>query len=139
MNHKHYILYAEDDHDDLYMVKQAFHQFDSEIELIHVSNGLEALEELNHGHQVGKLPCLIILDINMPGLDGRDTLARIKQSENLNHLPVVLFTTSSSEKDKSFAQKWGADFITKPLVYSELENLARRFLHICSSEVSAHA
>lgn len=139
MNHKHYILYAEDDHDDLYMVKQAFHQFDSDIELIHASNGLEALEQLNHGHQIGKLPCLIILDINMPGLDGRETLARIKQSEALHQLPVVLFTTSSSEKDKSFAQQWGADFITKPLVYAELENLARQFLHICSSEVSAHA
>lgn len=138
-NHKHAILYAEDDHDDLFMVKQAFEQYDGSTALHHVNNGFEALQYLNKARIKNEFPCLIILDINMPGMDGREALIRIKQTEDFKNIPAVLFTTSSSDIDKAFARKWGAEFITKPLIYSELEELAKRFLHLCSSSVSAKA
>jgi CheY-like chemotaxis protein len=138
-DHKHTILYAEDDLDDLFMIRQAFGQFDGTTQLIHASNGFEALEQLNQTKTQGHLPCLIILDINMPGMNGREALIRIRQSDNFKNIPVVLFTTSSSEMDRAFAKKWGAEFITKPLVYSELEELAKRFISLCTSSVSARA
>jgi CheY-like chemotaxis protein len=72
----------------------------------------------------------------MPGMDGRETLVRIRQTETFCKIPVVLFTTSSSDGDKSFASQWGAHFITKPQVYSELEILANRFLNLCESNVT---
>ena len=134
--HKHIILYAEDDPDDLFMVQQAFEKFDDSIELVHASNGFEAIQKLNHYHSQHNSPCLVILDINMPGMDGKETLIRIRQSEVFHKITVVLFTTSSSDSDKSFANKWGAEFITKPLVYSELEVLAKEFLNFCTSAVS---
>jgi CheY-like chemotaxis protein len=137
--HKHTILYAEDDLDDLFMIRQAFEQFDGATTLQHVSNGFEALEQLNKAKANKQLPCLIILDINMPGMNGREALIRIRQSEDFREIPVVLFTTSSSELDKAFARKWGAEFITKPLIYSELEQLAKRFVALCTSTVSAKA
>lgn len=137
--HKHTILYAEDDLDDLFMIRQAFDQYDGTTEIHHANNGFEALQILNEGRVDHQLPCLIILDINMPGMDGRETLIRIKQSEDFKNIPVVLFTTSSSEVDKLFARKWKAEFITKPLIYSELENLARHFLCLCTSKVSEEA
>lgn len=137
--HNHAILYAEDDQDDLFMVKQAFEQYDSNVELHHASNGFGALQYLNEARITHQLPCLIILDINMPGMDGRETLIRIKQTEDLKNIPVVLFTTSSSDIDRVFARKWGAEFITKPLVFSELEELAKRFLSLCTASVSAKA
>ena len=138
-DHKHTILYAEDDLDDLFMIRQAFEQFDSNTQLLHANNGFEALEQLNKAKAEKNLPCLIILDINMPGMNGREALIRIRQSEIFKEVPVVLFTTSSSELDKAFAKKWGAEFITKPLVYSELEELAKRFASLCTSSVSARA
>lgn len=137
--HDHIILYAEDDPDDLFMIRQAFEQFDGATALLHATNGFDALEQLNQAKQNQQLPCLIILDINMPGMNGREALIRIKESEDFKNIPVVLFTTSSSELDKAFARKWGAEFITKPLVFSELEELARRFLSLCASAVSAKA
>lgn len=137
--HKHTILYAEDDLDDLFMIRQAFEQFDGTTELVHAGNGFEALEQLTEAKKNGRLPCLIILDINMPGMNGREALIRIRQSEEYKNLPVVLFTTSSSELDKAFARKWGAEFITKPLIYSELEELAKRFVTLCTSAVSQKA
>ena len=80
--HKHTILYAEDDADDLYMVNQAFQQFDSSIRLIHALNGFEALKYLGDLKEADMTPCLIILDVNMPGMDGKETLIRIKQSDD---------------------------------------------------------
>jgi len=139
VSHKHTILYAEDDLDDLFMIRQAFEQFDSETQMLHANNGFEALDQLNKAKSDQHLPCLIILDINMPGMNGREALIRIRQSENFKHIPVVLFTTSSSELDKAFAKKWGAEFITKPLVYSELEELAKRFVSLCTASVSERA
>src|SRR5256885_372719 len=138
-SHKHVILYAEDDHDDLYMVREAFQQFDHSIELVHVSNGVEAIDRLINMHRNRSLPCLVILDVNMPGMNGRETLAYIKQADELKNIPVALFTTSSGETDKLFAKKWNAEFITKPLVYAELEELARTFLNLCTSTVSQKA
>jgi len=137
--HKHTILYAEDDLDDLFMIRQAFEQFDGSAQILHANDGFEALEELKKAKDRQQLPCLIILDINMPGMNGREALIRIRQSEHFKEIPVVLFTTSSSELDKAFAKKWGAEFITKPLVFSELEDLAKRFVSLCTSSVSERA
>jgi CheY-like chemotaxis protein len=136
---KHTILYAEDDLDDLFIVQQAFQKYDDSISVIHAGNGQKAIEYLNGLEKDDLLPCLIILDMNMPGMDGRETLVRLKQSPEYNAIPVVIFTTSSNEPDKDFATKWGADFITKPLAYSELELLAKRFVDKCNFEVSKRA
>ena len=136
-DHKHTILYADDDLDDLLMIQQAFEQLDGTTELLHASNGFEALEQLNKAKAEKRLPCLVILDINMPGMNGREALIRMRQSDNFKNIPVVLFTTSSGEFDRAFAKKWGAEFITKPLVFAELEELARRFVSLCTASVSA--
>ena len=90
---KHTIFYAEDDLDDLFIVKQAFQTYDGAIKIIHANNGLEALEVLQELCEVDTLPCLILLDINMPGMDGRETLIRIKQHERLKHIPAAMFST----------------------------------------------
>jgi CheY-like chemotaxis protein len=138
-DHKHTILYAEDDLDDLFMIKQAFEKFDGNTQLLHANNGFEALDQLNKAKAERHLPCLVILDINMPGMNGREALIRIRQSDDYKSTPVVLFTTSSSELDRAFARKWGAEFITKPLIFSELEELAKRFISLCTASVSARA
>lgn len=131
MSEKHTIFYAEDDLDDLFIVKQAFQTHDGNIRLVHAHNGLEALETLKNLHENNSLPCLILLDINMPGMDGRETLVRIKQHDQLKDIPAVMFSTSSSSLDKEFASKWNARFFTKPLVYSEMEKMVDTFLSLC--------
>jgi FOG: CheY-like receiver len=135
----HTILYVEDDLDDLYLVHEAFEKYNSGIKVVHAKDGFEALKYLNRLNENDPLPCLIILDINMPGMDGRETLIRIKQSIRFKDIPVVLFTTSSSERDMHFARKWNAEFITKPLVYAELEELAKSFTNLCHFEMKTRA
>jgi DNA-binding response OmpR family regulator len=63
---------------------------------------------------LNNLPGLIILDLNLPGMDGKKVLREIKSHPVLSHIPVVLFTTSSSELDKIFASKEGVKIFTKP-------------------------
>jgi CheY-like chemotaxis protein len=82
-------------------------------------------------------PCLILLDINMPGMDGRETLIRIKQDDRLRHIPAAMFSTSSSTFDQEFAAKWSARFFTKPLVYSEMEKMVDAFVALCTHSMAA--
>jgi len=135
-HHKHTIVYAEDDWDDVHFVQDCFKKYDGRIELRHASNGAEALTLLDDLLQKQVKPCLIILDINMPLMDGRQALVKIKGHPQLNKVPVVLFTTSNSHLDKEFAQKWGADFITKPLRFAEVEGLAEEFVKRCDAEMA---
>jgi CheY-like chemotaxis protein len=136
LQNKHTILYAEDDWDDVQFVRDCFKKYDDRIDLVHAQNGSEAINMLNELHQKGITPCLVILDINMPLMDGRQALVKIKGSNHLRKIPVVMFTTSNSYLDKDFARKWGADFITKPLRYSEVEGLAEEFVRRCDVEMN---
>src|SRR5688572_7747309 len=95
------ILYAEDDLDDLDMVKLAFEN-QNNIEIKHAHDGNEAFAYLNSVGNNKQLPCLIILDINMPGMDGRQTLLQLKQHDTYKNIPVVMFTTSNSPTDIEF-------------------------------------
>ncbi|HEU4473113.1 MAG TPA: response regulator, partial [Flavisolibacter sp.] len=78
------------------------------------------------------LPCLVILDINMPVLDGKETLSIIKKTEALQNIPVVVFTTSESELDRLFCQRLNTEMITKPPSYSSLEMIVVRLLNFCN-------
>ncbi|HEX2534364.1 MAG TPA: response regulator [Chitinophagaceae bacterium] len=128
----HLIVYAEDDMDDLNLVKEAFSRQDGHTaDIIHADNGLRALKLLEEMADKNELPCLIILDINMPVMDGKEALSRIRQHDRLKHIPVTVFTTSNSKMDAMFAHRYGADFITKPLRYAEVEELAMRFIQRC--------
>ena len=135
MTSKHTILYAEDDLDDLLMVREAFEKHDH-IEVIHATNGWEAINILRSMQSNHILPCLIIMDINMPVMDGKEALIKIKTDDAIKEIPVVLFSTSNSLADQNFALKWNVDLITKPLHYDDLESIAREFVNRCNFEIN---
>jgi CheY-like chemotaxis protein len=66
-------------------------------------------------------PVVILLDLNMPGKDGKDVLREIKENEALRTIPVIVMTTSSSERDRQLSYQFGANcFVTKPDSYKEM-------------------
>ncbi|MEO6069753.1 MAG: response regulator [Chitinophagaceae bacterium] len=134
---KHTIVYAEDDVDDLQLVTECFASYKDKIELLHAPNGQEVVDLLHQLLKNEVIPCLIILDINMPVLDGKQALVKIKSSPGLKDIPTILFTTSNSSMDVSFAKNWGADFITKPLRYEEISKLAKEFSSRCDEEIKS--
>lgn len=132
---KHTILYAEDDFDDLYIVQQAFERHDH-IRIVHAVDGREAISKLETMADQKILPCLVILDINMPVLNGREALYQIRQHPVLSPLPAVLFSTSNSPADAAFAETHDAVLITKPIEFRELEDIALLFIDRCNFEIN---
>jgi len=132
---KHLVLYADDDKDDIILVEEAFSTTTDNIELITAYDGADAIQYLEGLSHFDPNPCLIILDVNMPRINGREALLRIRQMERFNKIPVVLFTTSSMPHDKNFAQKYNAGFVTKPLNTEQMKLITDQFLDHCSDEV----
>jgi CheY-like chemotaxis protein len=132
---KNIVFYADDDVDDLELVQDAFNRYTNNVEVITAKDGVQALSYLKSLNDHTPTPCLIILDVNMPALNGRDVLKKIKDMPPLASVPVVLFSTSSSKMDKEFAKKYDAGFITKPLDVSQMELITELFVEYCSDEV----
>ena len=125
------ILCVDDDADDIELLKQAIHKIDSGYQIIEANDGVQALDILRHMNDTNNLPCLIVLDINMPRMDGKQTLVEIQQHDTLSSIPVVMFTTSSSMLDKKFSDSKKVELITKPINVSNLITTARKFLNYC--------
>ena len=128
---KHTVLWADDDADDLLLMREVLKHLNNEHVIVEAYNGQEVLNYLDHITESSDLPCLIILDINMPVLNGRDTLALLKENKRYSSIPVVVFTTSSSELDRTFRQKMGVELFTKPPLYESLKNTMQRLLSYC--------
>lgn len=126
-----HILWADDDYDDLQMMREIMAKKHAAYEIVEVHNGKEALDYLNMAKEEADLPCLIILDINMPILDGKETLAIVKNSSKYRHIPVVVFTTSDSELDKLFCKRHNAEMVTKPPSFNTLSTALDKLLAFC--------
>jgi CheY-like chemotaxis protein len=117
------ILIADDDEDDRLMLRDALREARLENDLRFVTDGAELMDYL-HGRGphaapgAAPRPGLILLDLNMPRMDGREALAAIKQDPGLRSIPVVVLTTSKDEQDVARAYALGVNaFITKPVTY----------------------
>src|SRR5690349_9110239 len=91
------ILYVDDDEDDRDLLSDAVLNQDPQTQFDEAKNGLEAIKYLSDTMQTGSiLPCVIVLDLNMPFMDGRETFEKLKADPMLAHVPVVILTTSPS-------------------------------------------
>jgi CheY-like chemotaxis protein len=123
MKRKHCIVIVDDDADDREIIRDAFESSLQEQDYVFLENGDKLLEYLEQNSEQGK-PSLIMLDLNMPGKDGRETLKEIKSSNRFQEIPTVVFTTSSSHRDRQNVYELGANcFITKPDTFNKLVEL----------------
>jgi CheY-like chemotaxis protein len=127
-----YILYAEDDVDDQELLIEMMSKASPDLRVLCVYDGYDVLHFLENLQPGSRLPCIILLDINMPGLDGLQTLKLIKDHDTYKSIPVIIFSTSNSQKDKDTAMSLGAEnFNTKPVKPEELDSIARHFASLC--------
>ncbi|WP_029272493.1 response regulator [Flavobacterium sp. KJJ] len=113
------ILLVEDDGLDIISVERSLKKLESEYVLHTAYNGIEALKILRDPN-AGLVPDVILLDINMPRMNGIEFLKVIREDKNLKDLKVFIMTTSSEENDRSQAEKLGiSGYIIKPLNYTE--------------------
>lgn len=125
------ILIADDDPDDRMLIEDAFRESRLGNELRFVKDGIELLDYLRrqgHYEKAGSAPRpgIILLDLNMPRMDGREALAHIKGDPNLKQIPIVVLTTSKAEEDILRTYDTGVNsFITKPVTFEGLVDLVR--------------
>ena len=130
MNHKTknpHILIVEDDDDDYRCLRASIYQRINNPTLIRKKDGEECLLYLDFIKEKvinSKKPHLIILDINMPKVDGIEVLKHVKRDFFLKHIPIVMLITASEEKKIEYCYRYGANsFITKPDGYSKYSSL----------------
>ena len=123
------ILYAEDDRDDYESLNGALEQETSKYQLDWAKNGEEVMAYLQKPGAL--LPDLIVLDLNMPIIDGKQTLQWLKSQEQFKDIPVMVFTTSSREEDIKLCQGHGCTFFRKPTLYRDLLHIVQTMLRMC--------
>ncbi len=126
------VLCVDDDPDDREVIQSAIYEVDPSLTVVHAENGKVALEWLNNSKNPD-LPCLIIIDINMPVMDGKQTVREIKMNNKLSKIPVVVFTTSSHPSDQHFCKQYGVEMITKPINFRQITFETERILQHCSN------
>ncbi len=128
------LLIIEDSDEDFVALTRMINQAKISNPVYRCEDGEEALEFL---YRQGKYedetlsprPCLIVLDLNLPGTDGREVLAQLKQNQDLKTIPVVIFSTSSNPKDVDACYRHGiSGYIVKPMNADRLNQLVKTFL-----------
>lgn len=119
------VLIIDDSEADIYLMKNIiFTDFCGKLDS--VKDGIEALAYLYNkdSFAASSLPNLIIMDLNLPGLNGKELLGKIKANKNFNSIPVVMFSTSSNENDINECYRMGAScYLIKPFNLDEYENI----------------
>ncbi|ANE51450.1 response regulator [Flavisolibacter tropicus] len=119
------ILHVDDDEDDLFIIGEALKTAHDSLHIVSAGDGNEALRYLQGSDTT---PHLIILDINMPGMDGRETLKHLKQHEQWKSIPTVVLSTSSDPLDQQFCKNYEVDLLTKPMEIIEVRKTAEQLL-----------
>ena len=128
------ILFADDDAEDRFILQDAMDALHETDMLLFANNGEEAWQVLRKNFDHNISPCLIILDLNMPKLNGVQTLERIKRDERFNKIPVIIYSTSINPLEKEKCLKLGAhSYVTKPVSLNESMETARMFLTFCAA------
>lgn len=129
------IVIADDDADDRLLIEDAFRDSRLANPIAFAEDGIELLELLKGKGKYSSRgdrakPGLILLDLNMPRMDGRSALAQIKADPELRRIPVVVFTTSKAEEDILSTYDLGVNsFIQKPVTFEGLVDVVRKLNH----------
>ncbi|WP_446220221.1 response regulator [Micromonospora sp. IBHARD004] len=123
------ILVVDDDPGDVLMIEEALEDSDVEKVIDVVNDGQEAMEFLRREgrHTDARRPDVILLDLNMPRMDGRQVLGEVKQDEDLRTIPIVVLTTSNADTDivGSYTLQANA-YVTKPIDLDDFNDVVRR-------------
>jgi CheY-like chemotaxis protein len=128
MNNDCQILVVDDDHEDHLILRDYFSDAGKDQCVRFIDNGKKAIEFLE---QTGDedLPRLIVLDLNMPILNGTQTLLKLKATPRLRNIPVIVFSTSENENEKRKCLSFGAiDYMVKPVGFEDGKRMVNKFM-----------
>ena len=122
------VLLVEDSPGDVRLTQEAFRDANRSVRLHVASDGVEAMALLRHqgAHSQVPRPDLILLDLNLPKMDGREVLAQIKEDESLKTILTIILTTSEAEVDIAKSYQLQANcYLSKPVQLDRFESLVK--------------
>ncbi|HWI90947.1 MAG TPA: response regulator [Flavisolibacter sp.] len=125
-----YIIFADDDADDMELITGFFKQYNRDINVLEFKDGKEVLKFLDE-LAFNATPLLIVLDINMPRLNGKETLVAIRNHARYQYIPVVIYTTSTSKTDEDFCRHLGASWVSKSTTIEGVKQVAKVLAEFC--------
>lgn len=126
------ILYVDDDADDRELLAEAIHEASPEMGVLLAENGLKALECLKGIKETQETSlCLIVLDLNMPFLSGRETFEKIKEDKTFQGVPIIVFSSSEKPQDKTLFQQQGIEYFTKPSSITYMGQIVDHMISVC--------
>jgi len=125
------IMLVDDNEADIELTKSTLEEGKVRMDIVTAGDGQHALDQLEESLSRGEeLPDLILLDLNMPRLDGRGFLSKMRQREELRAIPVVVLTSSDAEQDIVKSYKLGANcYVNKPVGLDEFQKIVRTVEH----------
>ena len=125
----HYqIIVVDDDDEDQLIMQEYFEGIHADGRVKYLQNGQQVLDYLEAVTDDSLLPNLIILDLNMPLLNGTNTLLHIKRNNRFKNITVIILSTSENENEKRKCLSFGAhEYLVKPFTYEEGANMVRKF------------
>ena len=128
MQHQDYILCVDDDEDDCLLLEEAIKKTGKKINLKFLRSGEKAIEFLKSALEQSHLPKLMILDINMPKINGTELLSEIRDTLNIT-VPVILFTTHPRDLDILIGEKYNASLLSKPTNLRSYDAIVATIFH----------
>lgn len=129
------ILMADDDPEDRSIIHDAMEYSAAGGVMQFAENGAQALKMLDEFYENAVLPKLVVLDLNMPKMNGIEALTAIKDDDRFRHIPVIIYSTSINPADQKKCMQLGASaYVSKPISFAESIKTARVFLQLCSAE-----
>ncbi|ARV61338.1 two-component system response regulator [Nostocales cyanobacterium HT-58-2] len=128
------LLVVEDSNEDFRMLQRFMRRMAVQNPIYRCTNGDEVLDFLyQEGNyqdpSIAPRPSVILLDLNLPGIDGRDILERLKQDRSFREIPIIVFTTSSNPRDIELCYQKGANgYLVKPMDSQELQKTIQAFV-----------
>jgi CheY-like chemotaxis protein len=126
------VLLVEDNATDVFLTREAFRRCGAKVSILQVDNGEKCLDFLRHRHEYADAPTpdLVLLDLNLPVMDGREVLSELRTGEGYPPLPVVVLSTSRVRADVETAHALGcSSYLFKPLNIDEFDRVIHNLWH----------
>lgn len=127
-------MFVDDDKDDLEFYGEILQETISNLVIYQARSGSEAIRLLNAAELPDSLPRLIIIDMNMPVMDGMETILQIKKEKRFSPIPIVVLSTARVLRESGQLQMLGISHFTKPSSYAEMKKIAQLLLRFFNDE-----